>query len=231
MTFHGQHFDAEAAHHLPTGQGDNGRVNAESAGPATNRSSGYGPALLLGLLGAVAMTVGVARPWAAATANQRGVPPIEATVTGADLIPLAGALGVVVLAAFGAVIATRGWVRRGLGVLILAASVVVLVSAIHPAGAGHALEEGLSNKGWTGGDYTTSSPAWRWVVLAASVVCALAGAAVARLGGRWSTMGKEYDAPARSEPANDSTAASSGAMSEAEVWREIDQGRDPTQTG
>jgi uncharacterized membrane protein (TIGR02234 family) len=199
--------------------------------PAPGRSGGYAPSLLLGLLGAVGMTVGVARPWAAATAHQRGVPPIEASVTGADLVPLAGALGVVVLAAFGAVIATRGWVRRGLGVLIAIASVVVLVCALHPAGAGQALEEGLSNKGWTGGDYTTSTPAWRWVVLAASFVCAFAGAAVARLGGRWSTMGKEYDVPATTQRPQDSTAASGDAMSEAEVWREIDQGRDPTQTG
>lgn len=196
------------------------------------RSGGYGPALLLGLLGAVGMTVGVARPWIVATANQRGVPPIEASVTGADLAPLAGALGVVVLAAFGAIIATKGWVRRGLGLLITVASLIVLVAAIHPGGASEALEAGLSNKGWTGGDYSTSTQGWRWVVLVASLVCAIAGAAVARLGGRWSTMGKEYDAPTRGPRSSGSTTTAGGeAMSEADVWREIDQGRDPTQTG
>ena len=72
----------------------------------------YGPTLVVGLAGALAMTVGVAKPWVTATARQSGLPQIEVTVSGASLAPLAGALGVVVLAAFGAVVATRGWVRR-----------------------------------------------------------------------------------------------------------------------
>jgi len=205
-------------------------------GPAARRQAPpYAPTLLAGLIGAVTVTVGVSKPWAAASANQRGLPTIHVSVTGADLVPLAGALGVVVLAAFGAVIATRGMVRRGIGVLIVLGSLVVLVSALRPGGAIDALQEALSNKGWSGGDYSTSSPVWRWLVLAGSLVCAVAGAATATYGAGWSTMGRQYDAPtaAKARPATrrESAHGNGEDLTEAEVWREIDQGRDPTQTG
>jgi uncharacterized membrane protein (TIGR02234 family) len=183
---------------------------------------------VLGLVGAVAVMVGVAKPWATATATQPGLPTIEVQVTGADLAPLAGALGVVVLAAFGAVIATRGWVRRGLGVLIVVSAAVVLFSAIVPPGAHGALEDALAAKGWTGGSYDSAVAVWRWVALAGSVASLLAGIAISLYGGRWATMGAAYDAPASTpRPAE----APQGASTEAEVWREIDQGRDPTRSG
>jgi uncharacterized membrane protein (TIGR02234 family) len=183
---------------------------------------------VLGLVGAVAVMVGVAKPWATATATQPGLPTIEVQVTGADLAPLAGALGVVVLAAFGAVIATRGWVRRGLGVLIVVSAAVVLFSAIVPPGAHGALEDALAAKGWTGGSYDSGVAVWRWVALAGSVASILAGIAISLYGGRWATMGAAYDAPASTpRPAE----APQGASTEAEVWREIDQGRDPTRSG
>lgn len=185
----------------------------------------YGPTLVVGLAGAIAVTVGVAKPWATATARQAGLPTIEASVSGADLAPLAGALGVVVLASFGAVVATRGWARRALGVLIVLAALVVLVSAIAPPGAGSALDDALAAKGWTGGDHDIGIAGWRWVALAGAVASVLAGAAISFYGGRWATMGAEYDAPA---PTKDSAQPPS---TEAEVWRELDQGRDPTRQG
>jgi uncharacterized membrane protein (TIGR02234 family) len=188
----------------------------------------YGPTLVLGLAGALAMTVGVAKPWVTATARQTGLPQIEVAVSGADLAPLAGALGVVVLAAFGAVIATRGWVRRALGMLIVLASLVVLVSALHPPGATGELEDALGAKGWTGGDYDSGIAAWRWLALAGSVASILAGLAISRYGGRWATMGAAYDAPGGSQDAVPGRQPDPAASTEADVWREIDEGRDPT---
>lgn len=194
----------------------------------------YGPTLVVGLIGAVAVTVGVTKPWATATAHQAGLPEIQAQVSGADLAPLSGALGVVILAAFGAVVATRGWVRRVLGVVIMVAAAVVLVSTIDPPGATSALREGLSAKGWSGGDYTTSTAGWRWVCLGGAVLCIAAGLAISLYGARWATMGRQYDAPAGGEPASvesgGSTSADAGdeSLTGADVWREIDQGRDPT---
>ncbi len=191
----------------------------------------YGPTLLLGLLGAAAIVVGVARPWANATANQPGLPTIHADVTGADLAPLAGALGVVVLAAFGAVIATRGWVRRGLGVLIVASAAVVLVTAIDPPGATSGLRDALSAKGWSGGALDPGVSGWRWVALAGSVASIAAGVAISLYGARWATMGAEYDAPAAAKSDQPGSTAPQVASTEAEVWRELDEGRDPTRNG
>ncbi len=191
----------------------------------------YGPTLVLGLVGALAVTVGVAKAWVTATARVPGLPTIEVGVTGADLAPLAGALGVVVLAGFGAVIATRGWARRVVGILIVAAAAVVLVTAIHPPGATGALEDGLSAKGWSSGAYSTGTVGWRWVSLAGALISMGAGAAISRYASRWATMGQEYDAPTREGTAAsgpDAEAADMAELSEADVWREIDQGRDPT---
>ncbi len=190
---------------------------------------GYAPTMLVGLLSAVGVTVGVARPWASAAASQPGLPALGVDVSGATLVPLAGALGVVLLAAFGAVIATRGRVRRGLGWLIVLGSVAVAVSAIHPPGVDAALQERLANKGWSGGDYSTGSSGWRWLVLLSSVGCAVAGAAVVGLGGRWAHLGEEYDAPATPTSPH-GRAGTDPDLTEADLWREIDQGRDPTQT-
>ncbi len=191
----------------------------------------YGPTLVLGLVGALAVTVGVSKPWVSATALVPGLPTIEARVTGAGLAPLAGALGVVVLAGFGAVIATRGWARRAVGILVMISAAVVLVTAIDPPGATGALEDGLSAKGWSSGAYTTTTVAWRWVSLAGAVISLAAGAAISRYASRWATMGQEYDAPTRSGTPDTRPhleAAELAELSEADVWREIDQGRDPT---
>ncbi|MGI8578039.1 MAG: Trp biosynthesis-associated membrane protein [Nocardioidaceae bacterium] len=193
---------------------------------SSNRA--YGVTLVTGLLAATGVTVGVSKAWASATATIQGLPILHATVSGAELAPLAGALGVVLLASFGAVIATRGLVRRGLGVLIVAAAVVVLVSAVHPGAAHDALEAGLSAKGLSGGDgFETQSVGWRWLVLAASVLCVLAGGAVAAYGDQWATMGSRYDAPSADEPPAPNP---DDELSEAEAWRAIDRGQDPTQS-
>ncbi len=189
----------------------------------------YAPTLVVGLVAATAVTVAVSRPWMEASVRQRGVPTIEASVTGAELVPLAGALGVVVLAALGAVVATRGLVRRALGVLVVVASAVIVVAAISPHSAGSQLEASLSARGWAGGSYRTSDEAWRWITLAAAVLSLIAGAAVAAYGHRWASMGARYDAPTAVDDASRSASRQPDELSEADVWREIDHGRDPTQ--
>jgi uncharacterized membrane protein (TIGR02234 family) len=188
---------------------------------------GYAQTLLLGVASAGAATVGTSRPWQSATATVQGLPTIRAQVDGADLAPLAAALGFVLLAAFGAVIATRGWVRRGLGVLIVVCAVAVAVAVVHPGGAAAALERGLSAKGWTGGSYHATSSAWRWVAGLGALGCVAAGALIVRFGGQWATMGSRYDAP---RTADETTAPALVDPTETDLWRSIDSGHDPTQT-
>lgn len=194
---------------------------------------GYAVTLLAGLLAALAVTVGVARPWLSAAARIDNLPLISTTVSGADLAPLAGALGVVLLASFGAVIATAGWVRRGLGGLIVVAAVVVAYSAVAPGGSASAVRDGLAAKGWAGGDYDVATQWWRWVTLAGALVCGAAGATIGRFGGRWATMGSAYDAPRTApapspQPDADETLPSETRRSDADLWQAIDRGHDPT---
>lgn len=193
----------------------------------------YGPTLVLGLLGSIGVVVGASRSWASASATVPGLPTMHATVSGTDLAPVVGAFGVAMLAAFGAVIATRGWVRRGLGIAVFVASLVIVVEALHPGGSTQALRDGLSAKGWTGGPFATSTSSWRWLVLVAAIVTAAAGLATARFGAQWAVMGARYDAPTGSTaPARRAPRSASGAEpDETEVWHAIDRGDDPTSEG
>jgi uncharacterized membrane protein (TIGR02234 family) len=212
--------------------------------PGGGRLREVGVTVVVGLLGALAVTVAMTRPWIRATAEVPGLPTIEVDVSGATLSPVAGALGVVLLASFGAVIATRGWVRRALGGLVVVASIVVLASAVATPDAGAPAEEALSAKGWTGGAYVTEAVAWRWLALAGGICCLLAGIAVAVRGHRWPVMGSRYDAPAATTAAATTAAATAAAatdmtdasdataaadvLDEADLWRALDRGQDPT---
>lgn len=190
--------------------------------PNTPPFRGYGATLLIGLVGAVAAVIAVTRPWFNASARVEGLPVITTSVSGSALVPAASALGFVVLAAFGAVIATRGWVRRALGVLIVVAAAVVLVLAVHPGSAHDALADGLAAKGWTGGGFASSSTWWRWLTAVGAVLALGAGAAVVRFGHGWATMGSRYDSPAARSRKPD-------LDNEAAMWKAIDEGEDPTE--
>ncbi len=212
-----------------------GAADPATASPATAGGGhrAYGFAVLVGLLSAVAVTTGVSRPWYEASATVKNLPRLEAAATGSELLPVAGALGLVLMASFGAVIATRGWWRRGLGLLIVVGAVVVLVAAARPGTTDQVLRADLAARGWPGGGYDTSVTPWRWLVLAGSAGCLAAGAAVARFGAQWPTMGQRYDAPplsADSAAADESFPAEvDRSLTQEQLWRALDQGRDPTQ--
>lgn len=196
-----------------------------------DRARGYAPTLIAGLAGAVAVTVGSARPWVSATAAQAGLPSVSVSLAGADVVPLVGALGVVLLAAFGAVVATRGWVRRAIGVVIVVCATTVVALTVRPGGVTGALESELSDHGWTGGPYDQATEAWRWLVLVGAVVCLAAGLAVAAWGARWATMGARYDrpvAPTAATGPDEAATPADDSWSEQDLWKAIDQGKDPT---
>lgn len=188
---------------------------------------GYGITLVVGLVGAVAAVVGVARPWVSATAVVEGLPTIDVSADGSSLAPIAAALGFVLLAGFGAVVATRGWVRRLLGVVIVVCAVVVLVSALALPSGDEVLTDALSAKGWQGGDYDTGREPWVLVTAVGALLSGAAGLAVVRFGSVWPAMGSRYDAP--TARADDARQAEPGrSTSEADLWQAIDRGQDPT---
>lgn len=220
------------------GNVDNGRVAtvSDSGRERPSRARQYAGTVLGGLAGAAAAAFSMSRPWVTATATQRGVPALDSSVTGADLHALAGALSFVLLAAFGAVLATRGRVRQGIGVVVIASAAVLVEAAVVPGAADALLREGLAAKGWAGSaPYDVSWQPWRIVTVLGGLLCLAAGWLVVRHGADWPSMGTRYDAPG-AEGADDTegepttrAAARDDLASEAAMWQALDEGRDPTQ--
>ncbi len=149
--------------------------------------------------------------------------PQVVNVSGADLVPLAGALALAALAGLAAVIATRGALRRAAGVLLalfgagagaaimtsVTAATVVSVAAskvASPESAAVSGAAGSTTSGSTGGGalvvsgsaaqaFMTGTP-WHVAVLAGALLVFIAGLATALRGPGWPVMSARYDAPA-----------------------------------
>jgi uncharacterized membrane protein (TIGR02234 family) len=189
-------------------------------------------AVLGGLAAGGLALLGVSQPWARAEIAAAGVPRSTVEVAGTSAVPWVGALTLVVLAAALALVPTGGWARRAIGVImLLAAAGVVLGSTTAGSAVDDALREDLAQSPASGGvdDATAADaadrPAWRWLTLGSGAAGIAVGVLAAGRGGRWPTMGSRYDAP-RSRDRD--PAPSEGETEEADLWRAMDEGRDPT---
>lgn len=189
----------------------------------------YAPVVLALLAVGGLAFLAATRTWAEATVEAKGLLPDEVAVTGRDVVPGAAALALVVVAAALAVLAASVRVRRVVGVLVAVVSVVGCVLALTADVTGAAftqvVEESTAYTGTNFPDVVEQS-VWRPVTAGAFVVTAVLGAVVAWLSGRWPTMGRRYEAPAshsrRERAAHDDESA-------ADMWKALDEGRDPTQ--
>ncbi len=137
---------------------------------------------------------------------------------GANDLPLATTLSMVVLAAWGVVLVTRGRVRRAVAVLGALASSGVLATVV--AGWWQ-LPDGVSDElARVGARPEIELTAWYWVALGAAVLSAAASVAAVWLVPAWPEMGDKYDRPTGppAEQADDDLA----------LWKALDEGRDPT---
>jgi uncharacterized membrane protein (TIGR02234 family) len=209
----------------------------------------YALALVLGAAGAGVVLLAARQGWARVlTPAPAPLPAASVTVTGQDLVPLAGALSVAALATLAAVIATRRLARRLTGVLlaafgaaiavavtlpvttaeVLAAAQVTTVSQAGSATAGGAsgvapgAVPGGAPPGVTAtGHVTMLTLPWRPVAVAAALVIIAAGLLVAWRGGRWPVMSSRYErAPQRDRQAPDDSAS---------LWEALSKGADPTE--
>jgi len=213
----------------------------------------YSYALLVGAVGAVVVLFAVREQWAQAVFT----PPKPLTtevvnVSGTDLVPLAGGLGLAALAALVAVIATRGWVRRAVGVLLAlfaagaGAAVLTSVSAAtvlsvaagkvaSPESAALSGAAGSTTGGSSGGSalvvtgsaghaIMTGAP-WQVAVIVGALLVFAAGLATALRGQAWPVMSARYDAPG-AQPAG--TARPARQPDAATMWESLNGGEDPT---
>jgi uncharacterized membrane protein (TIGR02234 family) len=187
------------------------------------RSRSFGPTVLAGLAGATLASVAAARDWAHASGRASGVA-VTAAAKGSESAPLALALGLVALAAWGVVLVVRTRARRVVAVVGALASAGVLAATVVAFGrAQDDASRALEARGATGDVTRAALTGWYWAALVGGVLALLAFVAALRLAPRWPAMGTRYDAPATRAAREQAAPAT-----EQDMWRALDDGRDPT---
>lgn len=186
----------------------------------------YGPSVLGAIATGGLTFVAASRTWMHASVEAKGVPSASVDVSGSDAVALVPALALVIVAAALAVIAASVRIRRIVGVLIVVVAVIGFVVVLRADGnLSAALDTAVKDSpafiGTNVPDEIAQS-AWRWVAALGFVLSALVGAVITRFGARWPTMGRKYDAPKAHAPVDE-------LESEADIWKALDDGRDPTQ--
>ncbi len=167
--------------------------------------------LLVCAAGGGAALLAAGRVWLRLAAPRTApLPPLSVVLTGRDVEPLVPALGVVGLAGLVALLATRGWGRLVVGVLLAAAGLaLVLRSLPHLAApaAGPArtllLDQGRVTGQPAGATVTASaSPVWPLVAAVGGAALLAGGLGTVLRSRRWPGMSTRYDArPPASAPA------------------------------
>lgn len=166
------------------------------------------------------------RTWASVEVSADGLPGDSVSVTGADAHPLVSALAIIVVTSALAVLAASPRVRQVVGVLTVAVSLVALwLSLTGGSGVDDALTDAVKKSpAYTGGSALEGEKTtiWSLASAAAFLLAAILGGITARFGRHWPTMSSRYEAPAaRPSPAT--------PQSDADMWKAMDDGRDPTQ--
>lgn len=185
----------------------------------------YAPTVL-GLLAAGGVAfLASSRQWVNATVASDGLPSDTIEITGSQALPLVGALALVVVTAALAVLATGGRIRRGVGLItVLAAATGLWVVITGGGSVDSAFADAVEQSpAFTGGDVPPSSQSVLWPIVAgvAFAIATALGLLTVAVGHRWSAMSRRYEAPSGSAPALPRT--------EADIWKALDEGRDPTE--
>ena len=188
------------------------------------RSRTFGPVVLAGLGGAALAAVAGAQDWARTTGGSAGTP-VTAAAKGSESAPLVVALALVALAAWGVVLVVRSRARRVVSVLGVLASAGALAATV--AAHGRAQADSLTAvmaKGASGADaFSTSVTGWYYAAAVGGLLSTIAFLLALLWAPRWPAMGSRYDAPAAQADARATAPAS-----EQDMWRALDDGRDPT---
>ena len=199
------------------------------AAPRSRRGS-FGPTVLAGLAGGALTAVSAARDWATASGSAAGVD-VSGSVKGSATAPLAIALALVALASWGTVLVLRGRVRQAVAVVgaVAAAGVLATVVSAYGSAQDDAVEAVVS-RGATGDTFVSSLTPWYFACGVGAVLTLAAFAVAVAAAPRWPAMGSRYDAPATRSPAGEPTAAADAGepATEQDMWRALDDGRDPT---
>ena len=182
-----------------------------------SRRSSFGPTVLAGLASAAVAAVGASRTWAVATTTAQGERSVSAA--GSDVAAAALPLALVALASWGAVLVLRSRGRRVVATLGILAAAGAGFAVVHDAGdAGDVATRMLGGAS----DVATSTTVWPVVTVVGCVLTAAAFAVVLVRAPAWPEMSSRYDAPTERR-------TDTASMSQADLWRAIDEGHDPTE--
>ena len=139
-------------------------------------------------------------------------------------LPLATTLSMVVLAAWGVLVVTRGRVRRAVAVLGAVAALCVLVTVV----AGYwQLPDGAADElARVGSRPDIGLKPSYWLALVLSTISLGAAVAAVALVPHWPAMGTRYDAPGGD--GDGASRVQGEADDDLALWKALDQGRDPT---
>ncbi len=197
------------------------RDRSRRAGAPSSRSPVARARRRRAALGAVALWGASRGTWLTATGTVPLRGNVVATATGADTEPVLVPWALLALAAIGGLLATSGWGRRAVGVIVGVAGLWALLQAVLrlAAPAPAPLPAPARQAGRALGVQVTLV----WPLLAAlgGLLLLAAGALVAARGSLMPRLGARYDAPtgrARARPLDD----------ERSLWDALDAGEDPT---
>jgi uncharacterized membrane protein (TIGR02234 family) len=199
------------------------RADRLTTAPAgTSRRRGFAPTVVAGLASAGLTAVAANQPWA--TAEPEDGQFAFTTLTEAPQVPLVLTLALVVLAAWGVLLVTRGRVRRVVSWLGALAAVGALVAAV----VGRWTLEDSFNEDFAdqGATAVVDLGAWWWVAVVATALSAATAVLAATQVGRWPEMGTRYDAPGTT--AETPQEAPAEERTNLDLWKSIDEGHDPT---
>jgi uncharacterized membrane protein (TIGR02234 family) len=199
----------------------------------------YALALLLGAAGAGLIVLALRQAWAVAVFTApRPLPAQDISVTGQQLVPLAGALALAALACLAAVIATRSAVRRVAGALLALLGAGAARASAAADALGGSTTSGTTPGGpvhaiiiaGSGGHVVMSGLPWREVAACGAAAIVLAGVATAWRGPRWPVMSARFErtraADGQAAPAG--AAADGAAADSATMWESLSRDLDPT---
>jgi uncharacterized membrane protein (TIGR02234 family) len=184
--------------------------------------------VLAGLAAAALTAVSASRDWATASGSAAGVD-VSAAAKGSASAPLAVALALVALAAWGVVLVLRDRVRRAVAVVGAAASAGVLAAVLSvSSSARDDAVRAVVARGGTGDTFTSSLTPWFFVTAVAAVLTLVSFLVAVVAAPGWPAMGSRYDAPAARSEDHTGDPATSGPVTEQDMWKALDDGRDPT---
>ena len=194
--------------------------------PATPRRT-FGPVVALGVASGALAAWAASKPWVDGTGADSSVDAsvsVAMTAVGeVSTSPLGTALAFVVLACWGVVLVTRGRFRRFVAALSVLAGLGYAATVLWAPFTlpDHLVEQVRRRTGATLDD--TSLTGWYWLAVVAALLLLASTVLALRLVRTWPEMGSRYDAPAgpTATPADQPT-------ENIDIWKALDEGRDPT---